>query len=88
MFNLGQNTGAKVTLFLWLTQIFYKKKCTFSLALCAKRKKCASFLERPYLTLLAYSKLLSRAIYLPRMSNSIFTTVPTSMSQKLVFSLV
>lgn len=87
MFNLGQNTGAKVTLFYGLRKYFIKK-CTFGLALCAKRKKCASFLERPYLTLLAYSKLLSRAIYLPRMSNSIFTTVPTSMSQKLVFSLV
>lgn len=87
MFNLGQNTGAKVTLFYGLRKYFIKK-CTFSLALCAKRKKCACFLERPYLTLLAYSKLLSRAIYLPRMSNSIFTTVPTSMSQKLVFSLV
>ena len=87
MFNLGQNTGAKVTLFYGLRKYFIKK-CPFSLALCAKRKKCAFFLERPYLTLLAYSKLLSRAIYLPRMSNSIFTTVPTLMSQKLVFSLV
>ena len=32
-----------------------------------------------------YSKLFSLAIYLPRISNSIFTTVPTSMLQKLVF---
>lgn len=53
MFNLGQNTGAKVTLFYGLRKYFIKK-CPFSLALCAKRKKCASFLERPYLTLLAY----------------------------------
>lgn len=87
MFNLGQNTGAKVTLFYGLRKYFIKK-CPFSLALCAKRKKCACFLERPYLTFPAYSKLLSRAIYLPKMSNSIFTTVSTSMSQKLVFSLV
>lgn len=87
MFNLGQNTGAKVTLFMAYANILLKK-CPFSLALCAKRKKCAIFLERPYLTFPAYSKLLSRAIYLPKMSNSIFTTVPTSMSQKLVFSLV
>ena len=35
-----------------------------------------------------YSKLFSLAIYLPRISNSIFTTVPTSMLQKLVFSHV
>ena len=35
-----------------------------------------------------YSKLFSLAIYLPRISNSIFTTVPTSMLQKLVFSRV
>ena len=37
---------------------------------------------------LFYSKLFSLAIYLPRISNSIFTTVPTSMLQKLVFSRV
>lgn len=35
-----------------------------------------------------YSKLFNLAIYLPRISNSIFTTVPTSMLQKLVFSRV
>ena len=35
-----------------------------------------------------YSKLFSLAIYLPRISNSMFTTVPTSMLQKLVFSRV
>lgn len=35
-----------------------------------------------------YSKLFSLAIYLPRISNSIFTTVPTSILQKLVFSRV
>lgn len=39
-------------------------------------------------SLFDYSKLFSLAIYLPRISNSIFTTVPTSMLQKLVFSRV
>lgn len=86
MFNLGQNTGAKVTLFMAYANILLKN--AHLVLLCAQTQEMCKFLERPYLTLLAYSKLLSRAIYLPRMSNSIFTTVPTSMSQKLVFSLV
>lgn len=88
MFNLGQNTGAKVTLFYGLRKYFIKKSAHLVLLCAQNARNVHDFLERPYLTLLAYSKLLSRAIYLPRMSNSIFTTVPTSMSQKLVFSLV
>lgn len=87
MFNLGQNTGAKVTLFYGLRKYFIKKMPIYS-CFVRKTQEMCNFLERSYLTFPAYSKLLSRAIYLPKMSNSIFTTVPTSMSQKLVFSLV
>ena len=46
------------------------------------------FYSKLFYSKLFYSKLFSLAIYLPRISNSIFTTVPTSMLQKLVFSRV
>ena len=35
---------------------------------------------------LSYDPACRRAMYLPRMSNSMLTTVPTSMLQKLVWS--
>ena len=34
----------------------------------------------------SFDTACSRAMYLPRMSNSMLTTVPTSMLQKLVWS--
>ena len=35
-----------------------------------------------------YFSSASLAIYFPKMSNSMFTTLPTRMSQKLVFCMV